>query len=351
MTNSRLRHGLAAWCLLSMGTLCAADLQLFEAVQPHMGTLVRIQFYAPDAGRADAAFRAAFERIAQLDAIMSDYRADSEVNRLCLTAVARPVNVSTDLFTVLAAARALAEETDGAFDVTLGPVTLLWRQARRDHRLPEPRALREALQNSGYRKLHLDSAARTVSLDQPGMRLDLGGIGKGYAADAALAVLAEFGVRRALVAASGDLAIGDPPPGRNGWSVGIDAPDGGAGGFTRVLELSNAAVSTSGDSSQNLESGGVRYSHIIDPATGMGLTRPVAVAVVARRGIDADSWSTALSVLGPEHGLALIEKHAGLDALFAIGRDASFRTVESPGWPGHTYPVKPKLSPASQHPY
>jgi thiamine biosynthesis lipoprotein len=333
MTNSRLPYSLAAWCLLSTGALCAADLQLFEAVQPHMGTLVRIQLYAPDTGRADTAFRAAFERIAQLDAIMSDYRADSEVNRLCLTAVRKPVNVSADLFTVLAASRALAEETGGAFDITLGPVTLLWRQARREHRLPEPVALRKALQHSGYGKLHLDAAAGTVSLDQPDMRLDLGGIGKGYAADAALAVLADLGIRRALVAASGDLAIGDPPPGRTGWDVGIDAPDAGTESFTRILELSNAAVSTSGDSSQNLEAGGVRYSHIIDPATGMGLTQPIAVSVVARRGIDADSWSTALSVLGPERGMALIEKHTGLEALFTIGRGASIRTVQSPGWP------------------
>ena len=351
MTNSNLRYCVATGCLLSSGVLHGAGLQLFEAVQPHMGTLVRIQLYAPDAGRADAAFRAAFERIAQLDAAMSDYRADSEVNRLCLTAVGKPVNVSADLFTVLAASRALAEETDGAFDVTLGPVTLLWRQARREHRLPEPGALREALQHSGYRKLHLDPVGRTVTLDQAGMRLDLGGIGKGYAADAALAVLAELGIRRALVAASGDLAIGDPPPGRNGWSVGIDAPNAGAEGFTRVLELSSAAVSSSGDSTQNLEAGGVRYSHIIDPATGMGLTLPIAVTVVARRGIDADSWSTALSVLGPERGMALIEKHAGLAALFTIGRDASIRTVQSANWPGYTYPTKPKLSARPRHPY
>jgi thiamine biosynthesis lipoprotein len=238
----------------------------------------------------------------------------------------------------LAAARQLAEETGGAFDVTLGPVTQLWRQARRQHRLPDPDALAEALQRSGYRKLHLDAAAQTVTLDQAGMRLDLGGIGKGFAADAALAVLAGLGIPRALVAASGDLAIGDPPPGRNGWTVGIDAPNAPVEGFARVLELANAAVSTSGDSSQNLDIGGVKYSHIVDPATGMGLTLPVAVAVVARRGIDADSWSTALSVLGPERGIALIdkhviEKHAGLAALFTVGRGASFHIVESQSWP------------------
>jgi FAD:protein FMN transferase len=325
-----LAHCVVVWCLLSAGVLRGADLQLFEAVQPHMGTLVRIQLYAADAGRANEGFRAAFLRIAQLDAALSDYRDDSEVNRLCRSAVGRPVKVSDDLFRVLAAARQLAEETDGAFDVTIGPVTVLWRQARREHRLPAPDALREALQHSGYRNLHLDATARTVTLDQEGMRLDLGGIGKGYAADAALAALAELGIQRALVAASGDLAIGDPPPGRSGWSIGIDSYSLSAGSFARVLVLCNAAVSSSGDREQNLDIDGVRYSHIVDPATGMGLTRPLAVAVVARHGIDADSWSTALSVLGPERGIALIEKHQGLSALVT---KTSGEAVESSGWP------------------
>jgi thiamine biosynthesis lipoprotein len=328
----------AAWWLLSAGALRAADQQLFEAVQAHMGTLVRVQLYAVDAGRANAGFRAAFDRIAQLDAALSDYRADSEVNRICRTAVGKPANVSADLFRVLAAARQLAEETDGAFDVTLGPVTALWRQARQEHRLPAPAALYEALQRSGYRKLHLDPGAQSVTLDQAGMRLDLGGIGKGYAADAALSTLAELGIRRALVAVSGDLAFGDPPPGRSGWSIGIDSLgidslNRPAAGFTRVLELCNAAVSTSGDTAQNLDAGGVKYSHIVDPATGMGLTRPITVAVVARHGIDADSWSTAMSVLGPQRGMALIEKHLGLAALLTTGPSTALQVVESSGWP------------------
>src|SRR4029077_8684479 len=111
------------------GALPGANLQLFEAVQAHMGTLVRIQLYAPDAARAKAGFHAAFERIAQVDAALSDYRADSEANRLCVSAVGKPVNVGADLFSVLAASLRVAEETSGAFDVTIGPVTLLWRQA------------------------------------------------------------------------------------------------------------------------------------------------------------------------------------------------------------------------------
>jgi thiamine biosynthesis lipoprotein len=285
--------------------------------------------YAADAGQADAGFRAAFLRIAELDAALSDYREDSELNRLCRAAVGTPVKVSEDLFRVLAAAHQLAEETDGAFDVTLGPVTRLWREARRQHRVPTPEALREALQRSGYRKLHLDAAARTVTLDQAGMQLDLGGIGKGYAADAALARLAELGIRHALVAASGDLAIGDPPPGKPGWSVGIDSHSGTASGFSSVLNLCNAAVSTSGDREQNLEIGKVKYSHIVDPATGMGLTREIEVTVVARHGIDADSWSTALSVLGAQRGMPLIERHTGLSALVT---SVPGGIVESTGW-------------------
>src|SRR6185312_7830245 len=155
-----------------------------------------------------AAFHVAFARVAELDNTLSDYKPDSELNRICKEAVKRPVAVSAALFTVLAASQELAKETGGAFDVTLGPVTRLWRQGRAEGRLPEPNALREAASRSGYRKLHLDAARATVLLDQTGMQLDVGGIGKGFAADEALQALARSGIRRALVAASGDLAFG-----------------------------------------------------------------------------------------------------------------------------------------------
>lgn len=299
----------------------ASTLEMFESVQPHMGTLVRIQLYVTGAARADTAFHAAFARIAQLDATLSDYLPESEVNRLCRSAAGRPVPISPDLFRVLSAGRRLSEETDGAFDVTLGPVTGLWRQARQQRRLPDPDTLRVAMQRTGYRKLHLDAATGTATLDEPGMQLDLGGLGKGYAAGEALAVLFELGIRRALISVSGDLAIGDPPPGRQGWSIGAGSPG-------RVVILCNIAISTSGDASQNLEAGGVRYSHIIDPAGGIGLTRRITVTVVAPHGIDADSWSTALSVLGPERGLPLLEKHPDIAGLFIAGGGV----VESAAW-------------------
>ena len=265
---------------------------LFEAVEPHMGTLVRIQVYAAGEGQAKAALQAGFRRIAQLDNALSDYKPDSELNRL-------PARVSADLFRVLEAAQALAIETDGAFDITVGRVTRLWRQARKDGRPPDASALREALQHTGFRKLHLDRATRGVVLDDPEVKLDLGGIGKGYAADEALAAISATGVRSALVAISGDLAFSNPPPGRSGWRID-------AGG--RVMERANAAVSTSGAAEQRLGP----YSHIVDPRTGMGITDPITVTVVARRGIEADALDTAISVLGRERGMALAARRPGV---------------------------------------
>jgi thiamine biosynthesis lipoprotein len=302
---------------------------MFEAVEPHMGTLVRIKLYAAGADQAKAAFRAAFARIAELDAALSDYRPESELNRVCRTAIGTPVAAGADLFRVLAASRKLADETDGAFDVTLGPVIRLWRQARRDQRLPDAAALHRAALRCGYRKLHLDAARQTVMLDEPGMQLDLGGIAKGYGADAALEVLAGLGIRRALVAASGDLAFGDPPPGRPGWKIGLDSP-------ACVLELANAAVSTSGDAEQHLDvsgdagggAGGRRYSHIIDPATSMALASPITVTIVARRGVDADALATAVSVLGAARGLAFVEARPGV-----AGRIVTDRVIRSSRWP------------------
>lgn len=285
-----------------------------------MGTLFRITVYAHDATSAGEAFRAAFERIADLDAALSDYKPDSELMRLCRDGHTAPVAVSADLFTVLTAAQQLAEETGGAFDVTLGPVIRLWRTARREKWLPAESDLKAAAARTGYRNVLLDPAKRTVFLKLADMQLDLGAIAKGYAADEALAVLRSHRITRALVAASGDLAIGDPPPGTTGWRVGVDSYRAEEGRFSRTLILRNAAISTSGDTEQFTEIGGVRYSHIIDPATLHGLTQRIGVTVIAARGLDADSLATALSVLGRERGLELIAKRRCAASLFVTDR-------------------------------
>jgi thiamine biosynthesis lipoprotein len=302
--------------------LSAAVLQPYEAVEPHMGTLFSIKLYAANEQQAKQAFQAAFARIAELDATLSDYKPDSELSRV--TTVTTPTPISTDLFTVLAEGQSLSKQTDGAFDVTVGPLTHLWRQNRRTHSLPQADILQDALSRSGFQKMHLDPTTHTVRFDTPGMQLDVGGIAKGYAADEALIVLNKLGIKSALVAASGDLAFSDPPPGEKGWKIGIDALD-------RALLLANAAVSTSGSTEQNFEVNGVRYSHILNPKTGLGLTTNITTTVIARRGIDADGMATAINVLGPEQGLAFIDKQPGVSAVIATGakvlESTSFRVL------------------------
>jgi thiamine biosynthesis lipoprotein len=312
---------------------------LFEAVEPHMGTLFRIKLYAGNTDQAQAAFRSAFIRIEALDNTLSDYKPESELSRITQIAVNHPVKISTDLFRVLMAAQRTSEETAGAFDVTLGPVISLWRQARKTGRRPSADALRQAATRCGYNKMKLDTGHKTVEFTQPGMKLDVGGIAKGYAADEALAVLSAAGVKSALVAASGDLAFSDAPPGKKGWSIGIDSFDNADAPFTKTLILANAAVSTSGDTEQYLNAAGKHYSHIVDPRTDQGLTRPITVTVVARRGIDADPLATAVDVMGPGQGLLLIERHAWAAALIVVRDGGKPRIIESARF--RTLPAQP----------
>jgi FAD:protein FMN transferase len=301
----------------------------YEAVEPHMGTLFRIKLYAIDEAQAQRAFRAAFARVAALDHALSDYEPESELNRLSEIAVQHPVHVSDDLYRVLDASQALSVETGGAFDITIGALTHLWRDARRHNRLPDPASIARAKAKCGYRHLHLDRAMHTVKLDKAGMQLDAGGIAKGYAADEALRTIGSCGIASALVAASGDLAFSDAPPNESGWKIGIDSLDSANAPFTRVMRLSNGAVSTSGSSEQHLDAAGARYSHIIDPATGMGLTRDITVSVVARRGIDADSLATTVSVLGVRRGLALIKRHRDASAVILLKENGRLLYRES----------------------
>jgi thiamine biosynthesis lipoprotein len=294
--------------VFALAAFSPSGLTRYEAVEPYMGTLVRITVYTSSERVAAGAFRAAFDRIRDLDRVLSDYKPDSELNTVVLRAVQRDVRVSDDLFAVLDASHSLAEATGGAFDITQGPVIRLWREARRTGRVPDPEALRSAAARSGYSKLHLDRDRRTIRLDVPGMALDVGAIGKGYAASEALATLAALGVRRALVAVSGDLALGDPPPGQRGWRVGIHGGDAAALKVPQALALANVAVSTSGSSEQHLDAGGRRYSHIIDPASRMGLVddltgRPGAAALVIA-GESARVSSRFATLLEQQHAAA-----------------------------------------------
>jgi thiamine biosynthesis lipoprotein len=294
-----------------------------------MGTRFKIIVYARDEDAAKSAVKAAFQRIADLDGIMSDYRSTSELMRLCQKAGGDPVPVSDDLFRVLEQSQEIARLSDGAFDVTVGPVVRLWRQARRSHEMPDPKELARARELVGYKNVRLDAKSRTVQLLMPDMRLDLGGIGKGYAADAALTTLKELGITQALVAAGGDIAVSGPPPEADGWTIGIAPLLDPVAKPNRYLVLHDAAVSTSGDSEQYLEIHGKRYSHIVDPRTGIGLVDRMSVTVVAPHGIIADPMTKVVSVLGPERGLALIDAADDVAALVVRKTEKEIVTSES----------------------
>lgn len=265
----------------------------YQFTELHLGVAVRLVLYAQDDAAARGAARAAFDRIAELEQVFSDYRAGSEVRQLARRAVEEPgawQPVSRDLLRVLVAAREVAAATDGAFDPTLGPLVALWRTTRETGRLPDPRVLDSARALTGWHHLELDTAASSIRLTRPGMQLDLGGIAKGYILGEALDVLERMGTPRAMIHAGGDLVLGAAPPGSPGWKVQIGEP---------TALLSHAAVATSGTGEQFVAIDGVRYAHLIDPGTGLGLTVSRTVTVVGRNPKIADALATAAVVADP----------------------------------------------------
>jgi len=320
--------------LLALSALgCASPPERFEYSRPAMGTEFRIVLHASSRERADAAADAAFERLAELEACFSDYDPQSELGRLSRASDAGPtgaVAVSADLARVLARASELAAATGGAFDATVGPYVRLWRRAFRRAERPDAARLAAARAAVGHAALRVDPSARTVELAARGMRLDLGAIGKGYALDALLDVLAARGVARALVDGGGDVGAAAPPPGRVAWTVALD-PLGSRAAATGVA-LANAAVATSGDAFRFVEIDGTRYSHLVDPRTGEALTRRIAASVVAPDGATADALASALCVLGPEAGLACIRALPGTEARISVLENGAWKTCESGGW-------------------
>jgi len=327
----RIFPPLAALLLLAACRSVPAEkpLQRFEFSRPAMGTLITITLYAPELPAARTAAAAAFQRIDALEDIMSDYQADSELMRLCDQPFGTPVPVSKDLFDVLQCAQRTSKLSDGAFDVTVGPYVRLWRFARKRKVLPTPAEIAAARAAVGWQKLRLDARTRTVTLLVPNMRLDLGSIGKGYSADQAMQVLKGRGIDRALVAASGDIAIGNPPPGQRGWKIGIAALDGATNKAPRTVLLHNAGISTSGDTEQFIEINGVHYSHIVNPATGLGLTNRIQATVIGPDATTTDSLDTTLSLLGVKRGLALADSLPHTAALIVTRNNGQSHTFLS----------------------
>ena len=283
-------------------------LDRFEFTQPQMGVPFRIVLYAASADHGKKAAKASFARIAKLNHILSNYETDSELSRLGYhSGKASWTPVSPDLFRIITRAQALAAETEGAFDLTIGPLAAAWRNARRTHRFPDRDQLKRFQQRVGWHYLKLDYSRQQVWLSRAGMRLDPGGIAKGDALDQALIVLRQEGIHHALIAGAGDIAVSAPPPNRPAWR--IELVEINPGSDKLYLDLAHQAIATSGDLYQFVEIDGVRYSHIVNPHTGLGLTERRLVSVIAPDGITADSLATAFSVLPLDRIPAVWQNH------------------------------------------
>ncbi len=321
--------GVVGHCILAAlaGTGAApaespARLEPHQFESKHMGAAFALTVYAADKPAAEAAAKAAFARVAAVEKALSDYDPQSEVMRVCRkndAAPGVPIPVGPDLFACLTESVRVAKLTGGKFDPTVGPLTKLWRLTRRTQQMPAAADLAAARAVVGYDKLALDPAAKTVTFAVPGVSLDFGGIGKGFAADEVLKLLCTgHAMPHALIAAGGDVTCGDAPPGAAGWAV--DVKPLAAGRPARRLTLTNQSVSTSGDLDQVALVGGVRYSHVLDPTTGLGLTGRRSVTVVANTGALADSLTKAASVLPAAAALKLVHGVDGA-ALYAVVRD------------------------------
>ena len=284
-----------------------------------MGSVFYITLYADDEAGAEKAASAAFARVDDLNQIASDYLPESELSHLNSSLANEPFQASADLFALIKRSLDVARLTDGAFDITSAYSVQLWRRAKRQHEMPTPARIAHAIAMTDWQALKLDEAARTVTKTKPDLKIDLGGIGKGYAANEALLVLKQHGITRAMVAGSGDLAIGDPPPGKAGWDVALrtfEKPEE-TDNLTHLI-LHNCGCSTSGDLHQFVELNGQRYSHIINPKTGLGLTQRITCTVIAPSAAESDAFDTAMCIVGPKRGLEVMAAMPGFSARFVL---------------------------------
>ena len=303
--------------------------QRYEFQQLHMGTRFRIVFYSPNPTEVNDAARDAFARIERLERILSSHREDSELRHVSARAFQGPQVLSRDLYSVLEMSLRFSRLSQGAFDITIHPFLQLWHSAREQGRLPDGVVVEQERRRVGYRLLLLNPRTRALRFRVPGVQLDLGGIGKGYAADEALKVLREKGISSALIDAGGDIRVGEPPPGRRGWT--IELSDSSSPGHE--LLLSNCAIASSGDAFQYVEIDGIRYSHIIDPETGLGLQGARTVTLIAPRAAVADALATAVSVLGPDRGFAMIGGMHGVSAHYICHAKHGREERSSNGFP------------------
>jgi thiamine biosynthesis lipoprotein len=280
-----------------------------------MGSTFGVVLYGEDRAHLDAAARAALDEAHRLDGLLSNYQADSEWSAVNRAAASRPVKVSEELFALLADCVRYSADSDGAFDITVGPLMRVWGFYRGEGALPKRGEVDGALRRVGYRHIVLDRTAKTVRFGVPGLELDPGGIGKGYAVDRMAEVLAARGVTAALISASGSSIYGRgaPPDEPRGWPVTIRSPKDGEAVAAEIF-LKDMAVSTSGSYEKFFWADGRIYAHIIDPRTGYPARDVASVSVVAPRAIDTEAWTKPYFINGRAWTAA--HKRAGTRVFF-----------------------------------
>jgi thiamine biosynthesis lipoprotein len=280
-----------------------------------MGTFAHVVAVAADAKTANVCIEAGFDRLRRVDDVMSDYKGDSQVSMVNREAFDKAVVVDDDLFEVLSIAAEYSKESNGAFDITVGPIVQLWREAEDTGRMPTEAELAPARSKVGYQKLVLEEESKTVSFAVEGMRLDLGGIAKGYAIDLAIEAMQKAGAVGGLVDVGGDVrCFGQPSDDKESWLVGLQDPSADDR-LLLVLKLRDMAVATSGGYRRYALIEGKKYSHIINPQAGQVADELISVSIIARTATAADALATAVSVLGREKGLELVESLAETEAI------------------------------------
>lgn len=297
----------------------ASEAATVRSVEIKMGSRFEITVVHPERARGERAIAAAWAEIDRLEAMISSWRRDSETSLINRNAGVRPVAVSPELFNLIRRSLKVSDLTGGAFDITFAGAGRLWDFKAEKPRLPDPEAIRKAIARVDYRRVILDEKARTVFLERPGMRIGFGAIGKGFAANRAVRVLKEAGIGNGMVNAGGDLlGFGIREDGRS-WGIGIAHPRQRERIFA-WLRLNDQAVVTSGDYESFIVVDGKRYGHILDPRTGWPVDSLMSATLLCPDAELADALATATSVLGPEKGMALINKLKGVEALL-VDRD------------------------------
>ncbi len=305
---------------------CSPRLQKHEYVELVMASPARLVLYAENEASARQVARATYDRLHELDRVLSDWNPNSEL-RLLVAAAPEGRRTSVDLRDALRHAVRHARATGGAFDPTLGPLVSLWREARSTGTLPTREQLDAARALVDLDAIEFEQDVVRVS--RPGVEVDLGGIGKGFALDEAARLLDSRGHPHHLLDLDGEIRVGSPPPGRDDWLVDVLPPRGGQPGLS--LALVDRSVSTSGDRHQFVEIDGIRYSHVLDPATGLGLVDPIQVTVIARHGETSDALATAGCVLGAKKLRVIMERHYPDAAAIVTSRHAERSDVTTIG--------------------